>query len=155
MRRLSSGMDNVKPSISWLLIRGLGRESRHWGDFPEKLRTQFPNSTLHLLDLPGTGKSADQRPAWSIPKLTGQTRKHYRDIIMSARESKRQVGLIGISLGGMVSLEWATQFPNDLDGVVIINSSVGKFNGPLQRLRPKALKHLLRSLLVRKIESYW
>ena len=41
---------------NWLLLRGLARESAHWGDFIPQLQAAFPDATITLLDLPGTGR---------------------------------------------------------------------------------------------------
>jgi hypothetical protein len=47
------------PLPVWVLLRGLSRESGHWGIFPDhllrELRSMQPSSQLLLLDLPGTG----------------------------------------------------------------------------------------------------
>ena len=41
---------------NWLLLRGLARESGHWGDFFSKLQRECPHATINTLDLPGTGR---------------------------------------------------------------------------------------------------
>ena len=41
---------------NWILLRGLARESAHWGDFIPLLQSTFPDAQLTLLDLPGTGR---------------------------------------------------------------------------------------------------
>lgn len=40
---------------TWILLRGLTRESRHWGDFPELLRAEITGARVIALDLPGNG----------------------------------------------------------------------------------------------------
>ena len=35
--------DKVK---TWVLLRGLAREHRHWEDFPEKLQQCFPDAQI-------------------------------------------------------------------------------------------------------------
>ena len=45
---------------TWILLRGLTREGRHWGSFPEQLGVEAgfnrDASGLTLLDLPGNGR---------------------------------------------------------------------------------------------------
>ena len=38
----------------WVLLRGLTREARHWGGFPERLGAAL-GVEVHCLDLPGNG----------------------------------------------------------------------------------------------------
>lgn len=47
-------MNNI--GQNWLLLRGLARESGHWGDFVSRLQREFPQATINTLDLPGTGR---------------------------------------------------------------------------------------------------
>ena len=37
---------------TWVLLRGLTREHRHWDDFPEKLQRCFPEAQIISPDLP-------------------------------------------------------------------------------------------------------
>ena len=40
---------------AWVLVRGWGRESRHWERFPECFAAHLPESRLTMLDLPDLG----------------------------------------------------------------------------------------------------
>ncbi len=53
------GGANLKSA--WLLLRGLGREKRHWGSFPEALERKLGARVL-ALDLPGFG-TENARPS--------------------------------------------------------------------------------------------
>ncbi|KGF78004.1 hydrolase, partial [Massilia sp. JS1662] len=44
---------------SWVLMRGLTRESGHWGTFMGKLQARFPDDRIVALDLPGNGRLHD------------------------------------------------------------------------------------------------
>ena len=46
----------LKTPATWILLRGLAREKRHWGDFLEQFRSAFPNDKILALDLPGAGE---------------------------------------------------------------------------------------------------
>ena len=55
-------------STPWLLLRGLMRETRHWGDFPAQLAAAGQTST-YTLDLAGNGLRDTTRIAGSDPQL--------------------------------------------------------------------------------------
>ncbi|WP_051378796.1 alpha/beta fold hydrolase [Derxia gummosa] len=40
---------------TWLLLRGLTRETGHWGDLPDRLAAALPGARVIALDLPGNG----------------------------------------------------------------------------------------------------
>ena len=54
---------------TWVLLRGLTRESRHWGEFPARLQSRFANSNVVALDLPGNGRLNAQRSPASIEAM--------------------------------------------------------------------------------------
>ena len=39
----------------WVFMRGLTRESAHWGDFPARFESALPGARVYLIDLPGNG----------------------------------------------------------------------------------------------------
>ena len=51
---------------SWILLRGLGRETGHWHNFPEVLQKTFPQDEIRLLDLPGAGAYRKAKVPMSI-----------------------------------------------------------------------------------------
>ena len=40
---------------TWIFLRGLTRESRHWGGFVDQFQQTIPGSTVIALGLPGNG----------------------------------------------------------------------------------------------------
>ena len=44
----------------WIFLRGLARETRHWGDFPKLFEESFPETEVNVLEIPGVGKKFDQ-----------------------------------------------------------------------------------------------
>ena len=38
---------------NWVFLRGLTRESAHWGDFPQRFAAALPGARVHLIDLAG------------------------------------------------------------------------------------------------------
>lgn len=124
----------------WILLRGLSREQRHWGVFPELLRQACPLMSFHTLDLPGTGDCLEV----ASPTTVAGIRRHLQDRV-EAEGIAAPLGVIGLSLGGMVALDWMAQ-DDSVAAVVVINTSAG--NCPLHwRLRPGALAMGLGVLL--------
>src|SRR5471030_561085 len=52
--------EKILTMSTWILLRGLTREGRHWGAFPERLRVEVDSegdaNNIALLDLPGNGR---------------------------------------------------------------------------------------------------
>lgn len=126
---------------TWILLRGLARESRHWGDFPARLREAFPDEAVLAVDLPGCGTQTAVRAQGSIEAIADACR--FQAYAAGARPPFR---LLAISLGGMVSIGWARAHPEEIDGCVLINTSLGSFNPFFHRLRPSAWPSLIRLL---------
>lgn len=121
------------------LVIGLTKESRHWSnEFLDELKNELSPKEIHLVDLPGSGKFHSHKSPASVAKIVEEAREH----VTFHHDRKRLV--IAISLGGMVAWEWATRFPNDFDGMVMINSSLAGVSPTLKRLQPKALVDFFR-----------
>ena len=120
------GMNN-----NWLLLRGLTRESGHWGDFLPQMQQAFPHAQINSLDLAGSGVFYSQTSPKTISEITREVRQHAQD--NGWLQSK--VTLLTLSLGGMVAWEWMQQYPNDINGAALMNSSLASVNPFYQRLR--------------------
>lgn len=127
---------------TWILLRGLGRESAHWMNFPEVLQQQCPDDRIVCLDWPGNGSLYRERSPLSITD-------GLEDYRLSCAESgiRPPYRLVGLSMGGMVALQWLQQYPEEVAQANIINSSVGGINLPYQRMQPSALLTLLSTLV--------
>ncbi len=117
----------IPANTTFVLIRGLLRESRHWGKFPSLLQQQFPKATILTPDIPGNGRLHQQRTPGSIQGMTQQLRQQ-----ITIDES---IVLVGISMGGMIAIDWATRFPDDINAAVLINTSARPLSACYQRLR--------------------
>lgn len=137
------------PNYSFVLIRGLIRETEHWGPFVGQLQEAFPGSTVHGLDLPGAGRHFRDRTPLSVEGMVHRMRQ---DLLSLPIEKARPRVLIAVSLGGMVASQWMQDFPQDFQRIVLINTSFAQFNPPWQRLRPEALKALLPVLALQGIQ---
>ena len=130
------------PRPSWVLLRGLIREARHWEGMTERL-TDALGEPAHALDLPGNGQrwreSSPTRVDGMVEALRGQI----------AREGIPDPHrVLAISLGGMVALRWAQRFPDEVACLVLINSSLRGIAPFHQRLRPRQYPRLLLALLL-------
>ena len=82
------------------LLRGLRRDSRHWGDWPGRL-AQLTGRPVVCLDLPGNGALVAQISPLAMPLVVAALRRQLRALGVPAG---RAVDLLGLSLGGMVHL---------------------------------------------------
>lgn len=124
----------------WLLFRGLGRHAGHWLEFPQKLHQQLGPAEILSPDLPGTGLRYQEKSPRTIHALVDSVRAR-----VPPAKGKRY--LIGISLGGMVALDWLAFHPNEIAGAVIINSSARGLSSASERLLPSARRMLLQAAL--------
>lgn len=128
---------------TWVLLRGLGREARHWGDFPARLQAALPAGHVAVaLDLPGLGRHHRARSPDSLAGMVEAARREG-----AALPHRPPYVFVALSLGGMVALEWMQHERRQVAGCVLINTSLAGVSPPWRRLRPGALARL--ALLVR------
>lgn len=113
-----------------LLLRGLSREQRHWGQLPQQLALQLTNPIL-AFDYAGCGELYQQHSAADIALL----RQSVRQQLQQSSAFTGKVHLVALSLGGMLALDWALQYPQEVASVVLINSSARPLSPFYQRLR--------------------
>ncbi len=115
----------------WLLLRGLSRESAHWGSFIPILKKAFPDATISTMDLPGTGKFYQEISPYTIKAITDATRQQAlnNDLL------HQPVTLLAVSLGAMVAWEWMHNYPQDVCAASLINTSFANLSPFYQRLR--------------------
>lgn len=130
-----------------VLLRGLTRESRHWKDVPQRIVEQLPGARVTCLDFPGNGTKADESSPLRIGEYVAACRRQ--------AERWKPAGpshLVALSLGGMVAVDWAARFPDEVASCVLINTSVRPLAPLRWRLRPTAIGILLRAMAARDIE---
>jgi pimeloyl-ACP methyl ester carboxylesterase len=123
---------------TWILLRGLTREVRHWGRLPEVLREATGGATLLLPDLPGNGESAHLRAPSTVAGMVG----FVRDAAMRSG-APGPYNVLAMSLGGMVATCWAQRYPGEIARLVLINTSMRPFSRMVERLRPSAWPGLM------------
>ena len=135
---------------TWVFLRGLTRESRHWGDFPEVFCKTIADTEIVTLDLPGNG-----RLNWMESPTRVEQMADYCHTEMSARGLQSPYFLLAMSLGAMVALAWAQRHPRDVAAAVLINTSLRPFSPFHQRLRPKNYPVLLKRAVLGGSPGEW
>ncbi|NOT83808.1 MAG: alpha/beta hydrolase [Methylococcaceae bacterium] len=118
------------PKTPLLLIRGLMREQRHWGDFIRVLQLQFPLADIITLDLPGNGHLYESASPKTIADMTEALRQQ-----LTPLQRASPLNLIALSMGGMIAIDWMARYPKEIATGVLINTSVGHYAPFYQRLR--------------------
>ncbi len=113
-----------------VLLRGLLRDARHWGEFVLKLGRALPQAEIICLDIPGNGKRYREKSPLSIELMTEGLRGE-----LSKHETKQKVYLIAISMGGMIAMDWFARYPEEIASAVLINASSRTYTAFYQRLR--------------------
>jgi pimeloyl-ACP methyl ester carboxylesterase len=127
--------------VPWLLLRGLVREHRHYGDFPERLSLALGGDRVIGLDLPGVGTARDRAPGLSIDAYVDDLRSRW----LVESQGAPNWHIFCVSLGGMVGLRWMARYPRDFAGGVVVNTSA-KNLGPLwHRMQPGVWGDVLTS----------
>ena len=136
-------MSEGSPPV-WVLLRGLSRESGHWGAFPIQLREALqacqPGAQLVLLDLPGNGEHHQETSPMQVGQMVEFCRAQ-----LAGGGVPGPVHLLAMSLGVMVSSEWAYRYPDEISAAVLINTSLRPFSPVYRHSRP--LSYLALALL--------
>jgi pimeloyl-ACP methyl ester carboxylesterase len=134
----------VSQTFTWILLRGLTREQRHWGAFPDALSVVMDGAPVLAIDLPGNGELNAQRSPRTIDAMAMQCRQQLRE-----RGLSPPYRVLAMSMGAMAATAWATRFPDEIDAAVLINTSMRPFSRFHQRLRPRNYVSMLRLALTK------
>jgi pimeloyl-ACP methyl ester carboxylesterase len=127
---------------AWVLLRGLTREKRHWGDFPEILKRECSGAEVYTIDLPGNGGLNAQESPLRVSEMAESCRHQLRELGIAP-----PYYVLAMSLGAMVAVAWATRNPDEIGGCVLINTSLRPFSPFHHRLRPQNYLKLASLLL--------
>jgi len=122
---------NKELGQNWILLRGLARESAHWGAFVPLLQSTFPDARITLLDLPGTGCLHRETSPCTIKAITDRVRRHALD----KGFIEKPATILALSLGAMVAWEWMRSYPEDICAATLMNTSFADLSPFYQRLR--------------------
>lgn len=125
---------------AWILLRGLTREARHWAQLPDRLRAHGLGDDIACLDLPGSGQWVHEDAPVSIAATTDFVRAR-----LAAHGPAPPYRIVALSLGAMVAMDWAQRFPLEVERLALINTSLRRYSGPFERLRPEAWPQVLRA----------
>jgi pimeloyl-ACP methyl ester carboxylesterase len=127
---------------SWVFLRGLMREARHWGDFPTQFKQVSGAERIITVDFPGNGSLSGQLSPISIAEMANHCRAYLNGLGI---QPPYQV--LALSLGAMVAVEWSAKHPEELERLVLINTSLAPLNPFYHRLRPENYLALFRHLI--------
>ena len=134
--------------MRWLMLRGLVREARHWGSFPAEFERIVGADKSLLIDLPGVGTQVS-RP---VPLTVGGMTDDLRARFLKETSGAGPVGILAVSLGGMIALDWLSRFPHDFDAGVVINTSAADLSRPWERLRWEQFGRIASYLFVSELQ---
>lgn len=117
----------MRDSEHFVLIRGLLREARHWGEFTGSLQQKFPHAMISTPDIPGNGQLHQATSPKTIAEMTEALRQQ-----INANQPLR---LIALSMGGMVAMDWMTRYQDEVEAAVLINTSARPLSPFYHRLR--------------------
>lgn len=138
------------PKRRFLLLRGLGRDQRHWGDFPSRLADTL-GAHLLMLDLPGVGTERLRPCPRSLYQIMQDIRQRWKatwDMEQSPGDNHWE--LVSISMGSMIALCWAAEYPQDFQKIYCTNVSFRGSGWPrfkVQELIDSRQKSLESSIL--------
>ena len=135
---------------TWILLRGLTRERGHWGNFPARLERALPHSQVVALDLPGNGALNQQPSALRVRDMVAHCRTQ-----LARQGLSPPYGLLAMSLGALVAVDWAHEYPGEVRANVLINTSMRPFNPFYERLRPANYATLLKLMLPGATDEEW
>ena len=142
-----AGMANAE-APAWVLLRGLVRESRHWGDFPLRMKAAYTGADVHCPDVPGNGRRNGETSPASIESMMEDCRA-----TLAATGAAPPYRLLALSMGGMIATAWAQKHPGEIAHMVLVNTSMRPFSPFYRRLRPSSYLSLARACAATQAES--
>lgn len=124
---------------NWILLRGLIRESRHWENFDQTFRAQFPADNVYTMDLPGNGTRWRERSPSCIEDMVASLRE-----ALSDRGLQPPFNIVALSLGAMTAISWLNDYPGEVARAALLNTSVARFSPFWQRLQAGNYWSILR-----------
>ncbi len=127
---------------TWVLLRGLMREARHWGDFPLRFGAAVGTQSVAAPDFPGNGRLH----ALASPASVAEMAEHCRMQLQRLGYAP-PYRVLALSLGAMVAVAWSEKYPAELEKLVLINTSLASCSPFYHRLRPANYAALAALLL--------
>jgi pimeloyl-ACP methyl ester carboxylesterase len=131
---------------NWIFLRGLTRGNIHWGNFPEIFKKMNPNAKVEFLEIQGNGTRNIETTPIDPEEVIGLLRERSEFC-----KEKTKFNICGISLGGMIAMKWAELYPDEIQSITIINSSLSQYSPFYYRLKPKNYSNILYALIDKNI----
>ncbi len=129
---------------NWIFLRGLTRGNIHWADFPSLFQNKHPEFQIELLEIPGNGTTCNEKTPINPQAAIEMIRKKSKFC-----QQGQTFNLCGISLGGMIAMKWAELYPNEVQTLTIINSSLKQLSPFYHLLKPNSYLSILHSLFTK------
>lgn len=139
----------MKGKLNIYLLRGLTRESGHWGSFIEMLQKDLPDAIIHTMDLPGSGKYFKEKASIKAAKMVDFMRAN---VLRDLKKSKKNI-ICATSLGGMLACDWTLRFKDDFQGLIIIGSSFKNICNAKERAQKSVRMDMLKILISSNLEK--
>jgi pimeloyl-ACP methyl ester carboxylesterase len=122
------GISDFNSSSLMLLVHGAGGSSYHW----KPMLSQLNINTLPLaVDLPGHGSTSG-----TVPNSI-EAAAHFLADFLAALDIKKPVCYVGQSLGGLIGLQFALIYPQQVDRLILMTTA------PKIQLHPDFLSSIL------------
>lgn len=131
---------------NWVLLRGLGRDKRHWWKFPAQMQAEFPDSKILTINLPGI--ESNHNVPTTIQGMTDEVRQKWL-----AEKAQGDWNIMAISLGGMIAIDWCDRYPEDFKHLVTINTSSKTTSSTFKRISFEAISTIAKCMFIRDIRE--
>jgi pimeloyl-[acyl-carrier protein] methyl ester esterase len=128
--------------MNWLFLRGLSREMGHWGNTFEVFERTNPGMKVFGLDYAGVGTECERQSPLTVNGMMQDFRSRF-SILKDHHPGPW--GILAISLGGMITLEWLKDYPEDFSHAVVVNTSAKNIANPLERFSAGALANYIKN----------
>lgn len=134
-----------------LMLRGLAREQRHWGDLPKQIEADTGLKTL-CIDLPGMGTEARRVCPTQIQDITDDLRERFLRAKFASNPQREPIytgnwAIFAASLGGMILADWCARYPADFHFAFVVNSSAANLSLPWERFQPHNYTRIVKAAL--------
>ena len=127
---------------TWILLRGLSRETGHWGNFLPMFQDAFADDCVVPLDFPGNGALHLRKSPMTVQAMVEHCRRQLTDLGLPP-----PYRVVALSMGAMVAVAWANDYPKEISHQILINTSLRPINPFYQRMRPSNYPRLLNLLM--------
>ncbi|KMT63682.1 alpha/beta hydrolase [Catenovulum maritimum] len=129
-----------------LMLRGLMREQAHWKSFIEKLSIQQKLYPVIAIDIAGNGTECKRNSFTTISACRQDIQVRFN----TKYPNCKKIILIGISMGGMIALDWAKNEPNKIIKLCVLNTSAANLVPFYLRLNLAKITDLIKIIIDHK-----